>query len=277
MDVHIAAAAGRATSRVCRLARALATAAWVFPYAAPSALAEEAATGAAPAPQNRRTEVLLTGYLFASALSGRASTTTALPPADVELSFRDVLEELDFGAMTAVEIRNGRWSFVGDLMYSKVSPGGTIPGFPTLQAGLEQRSLTLQGNLFYQVHATDAMTVDLGAGLRYWKLDNKGSVGPAGGGAVSFSGEADWIDPVIVARLRADLDGPYSVTFAADIGGFGAGSDLTYQLLGTLNYQKSERTTLQVGYRILSADYDQGGFVYDIRMQGPVIGMTTRF
>lgn len=275
MGTHITATTGRTASRIGWLAKALVTAAWLFPCAAAAALAEDAVTGAAP--QDQGTEVLLTGYFFASALSGRASTTAALPPADVDLSFGDVLEDLDFGAMTAVEIRNGRWSFIGDLMYSKVSPGASVPGFPALQAGLEQRSLTLQGSLLYRIHSTDRMTVDLGAGLRYWKLDNEGSVGLTGGPAVTFTGEADWIDPVIIARLRADLDGPYSVAFAADIGGSGAGADLTYQLLGTLDYQKSKKMTLRVGYRILSVDYDHGGFVYDIRMQGPVIGMTYRF
>lgn len=268
MGTPIAGPIGRGAAAAAGLAKALALTVGALSLGGPAAVAQENRSG---------TEVFLTGYLFASALSGRASTTSGLPPANIDLSFGDVLKDLDFGAMSAIEIRNGRWGLVGDLMYSNVSPGGTIPGFPALQAGLRQRSLTLQGNLFYRIHEAEGTTFDLGAGLRYWKLDNEGSVGPAGGPAVTFADEADWIDPVIAARFRSRLNGPFSVTLAADIGGFGVGSDLTYQLLGTLDYQKSERLTFRAGYRVLSVDYDDGGFVYDIRMQGPVIGMTYRF
>lgn len=268
MGTGIMQSAGRGVRATAGLAKLLALAVSALPLCGGAAVAEQG---------QGRTEVLLTGYLFASALSGRASTTSALPPADIDLSFSDVLQDLDFGAMTAVEIRNGRWGFVGDLMYSNVSPGGSIPGFPALQAGLRQKNLTLQGNIFYRIHEAEGVTFDLGAGLRYWKLNSEGGVGPAGGPTLTFADEANWIDPVIAARFRSRLNDRFSVTFAADVGGFGAGSDLSYQLLGTLDYQKNERLTLRAGYRVLSVDYNDGGFVYDITMQGPVIGMTYRF
>lgn len=227
--------------------------------------------------QGQDTEVLLTGYLFASALDGRASVTSNLPPASVDLSFGDVLDDLDFGVMSAVEVRRGKWGFVGDLMYSKVSPSGSVPVVPRLGARLEQRSLTLQGTAYYRVHEDANLTVDLGGGLRYWNVDNSGSVALAVGPAVTFADDANWTDPVIAARMNARLGEQWTMTLAADYGGFGVGSDETWQLLGTLNWQTSDRVSLRAGYRVLSVDYEDDGFVYDIRMKGPVVGVTVRF
>ncbi|MCA0270981.1 MAG: outer membrane beta-barrel protein [Proteobacteria bacterium] len=248
----------------CNTARALLAAASVS--LATASWAEEHAS--------KKPEVYLTGYLFATALSGKASAFAGMPPADVDLSFSDVVEHLDMGFMSAVEVRNGRWGFLADVMYSQVSPTGAVPGPLPLAVTLRQRSLTLQGNVLYRVHETPGVSVDLGAGLRYWKLDNEATsnapVGPA-----PFTERVDWIDGVVMARVTTQLDGPWSLTFLGDVGG--GGSDLTWQLLGTVNYQKNDRLALRAGYRVLSADYEDNGFVYDIRMQGPVIGLTYRF
>ena len=231
-------------------------------------------SGTALADGSDETKVIVTGYLFGSAIKGQASSTPALPPANIDLSFSDVLKDLDFGFMTAIEVRRGRWGFVGDLMYSNVSPSATVPTPIPLTGSLDQKSLTLQGNALYRVHEADGLNIDLGAGLRYWNIKNVGTLDP---GALGFSYRETWIDPVLVARMTARIDGPWSVTLAGDVGGSGGGSDLTWQLLGTVNYQKSDRFTFRAGYRVLSVDYDQDGFNYDVTMRGPVIGASISF
>lgn len=233
-----------------------------------------AMVGGARAQETGGTQVIITGYLFGSALNGRASTTPSLPPAEIDLSFKDIVKDLDFGLMSAVEVRRGPWGFVGDLMYSNVSPSATVPGPVPLTGDLDQKSLTLQGNVLYRVHEADGINVDLGAGLRYWNVKNVGTLTP---GPLGFSHRETWIDPVLVARTTARIDGPWSVTLAGDVGGSGSGSDLTWQLLGTINYQKSDSFTFRVGYRVLSVDYSQDGFVYDVTMRGPVVGVSVRF
>ncbi len=68
------------------------------------------------------TEVILTGYLYASALDGSASSAPGLPAANIDLSFRDILDDLDFGFMSALELRLGRcWA----LLHNSVCRGFT--------------------------------------------------------------------------------------------------------------------------------------------------------
>ena len=50
------------------------------------------------------------------------------------------------------------------------------------------------------------------------------------------------------------------LTGKADIGGFGLGSEITWQAYGALGCQVSRWCTLEAGYRYLYTDYNQGWF-----------------
>jgi len=67
----------------------------------------------------------------------------------------------------------------------------------------------------------------------------------------------------------------------ADIGGFGVGSDASWQVLATYNWQMCTMSGHPIdgylGYRALSVDYSQASYKYDVLMQGPVMGATMRF
>lgn len=219
-----------------------------------------------------------TMYLWASALHGTSSTLPPLPAANIDLSFRDVLQDLNGAVMGSGEMRVGRWGFLADLMFTQVTPSGTLPGPYNAGFEIRSRSLTLQGDVLYRLYESDTLDVDAGAGLRYWHLNNRLTVDPgllpAG---LDYSQAESWIDPVIAARVLAQLGGPWSLTLVGDIGGFDVGSKLTWQAIATVNYQWNENLALRAGYRALSVDYQNGAFLYDVLMQGPILGATYRF
>jgi opacity protein-like surface antigen len=217
-------------------------------------------------------------YLWAAALEGTTSTLSSLPPAKIDLSFGDVLENLDGGIMGAAEMRAGQWRVLGDMMFTEVSPGGTLQGPSGADVELRTRSFTLQGDVLYHFYGSEALDLDAGAGLRFWYLHNKLSIdsGLVPGDITSSDSEA-WADPVLAGRIRGRLGGSWDVTLVGDIGGFGVGSQLTWQVIGTLDYQCTENLALRLGYRALSVDYEDGDVLYDVRMQGPIIGATYRF
>ena len=86
-----------------------------------------------------------TAYFWAPSISGRTSTLPPLPAVDIDESFTDVIKDFDGGIMGSAELRLGRWGVLTDLMWSQVSPGGTLPGGASV--GLRSRSLTVQANL----------------------------------------------------------------------------------------------------------------------------------
>lgn len=219
-----------------------------------------------------------TVYLWASTLRGTASTLPPLPAADMNMSFGDVLKNFDGGLMAAAEVRAGRWSVIGDVMFTQVSPGATMPGPFAADVEMRSRSLTVQGDVLYRLYQSEAIDIDAGVGLRFWNLDNRLTIGPgllpAG---LEHSVSQNWFDPVLAGRLSAQLGGPWSVVLVGDVGGFDIGARLTWQIIGTVNYQWNERLAVRAGYRALSVDYQNGSFLYDVVMQGPILGATYRF
>jgi hypothetical protein len=123
-----------------------------------------------------------------------------------------------------------------------------------------------------------AMTFDLLAGIRYWRQDVEVAV-TASPLTLERSGVVDWVDPIIGGRFSYAVEPGQSVLLRGDIGGFGAGSDFSWQALATY-YAKifdGPDYTLDgyVGYRGLAVDYSQGSgprrYEMDIVQHGPVL------
>lgn len=219
-----------------------------------------------------------TGYFWASALDGRTSTLPPLPAADVHLTFADILKDLNGGIMGAAEMRIGRWGFLADAMFSQVTSDARLPGPYFSSVKLRSQSLTLQGTVLYRIYEDQTFDLDIGAGLRFWNLDNELKILPGALNLrIDFSEAESWADPVVAARMTARLGGPWSVTLAGDIGGFDVGAKLTWQALGSINYQWNENWVFRAGYRALYVDYRKGNFLYDVTMHGPIIAATYRF
>ena len=240
-----------------------------------------ALTGAAWADPRARHDdtpgLVLSGYLFTSAIQGQASAVEGLPPAALDLSFGDVLENLDGGLMGAAEYRAGAFSLLGDAMVSQVSPDGMLPGPLQSTVELRQRALTLQATALYRVQATSTTRWDLGVGLRYSHLDTRATMAADGLGTRSRSQSRDWVDPVLAARFRGALSDRWSATAYGDYGVTGIGSEKTWQLLATLDYSWSDRVSVRIGYRALATDYRDGDYVYDVTLRGPLLGVSYRF
>ena len=91
-----------------------------------------------------------------------------------------------------------------------------------------------------------------------------------------------WFDPLLVARARTDFGGSnWSVAFLADIGGFGIGSDITWQAKPYVGYRFSKLFELTAAYRWIGIDYQTGtgneNFRYDMIISGPEVGFLFHF
>lgn len=220
----------------------------------------------------------VTSYVWATAIDGKSATLPPLPAANIHLRFRDVLKELNGALMASAEMRIDRWSVLVDGQFSQVTTGGNLPG--PFFSGLKLRSqtTTVQGSVFYRVYEDSVLALDVGGGVRFWNLNTKLEILPGLANLrIDHRQSEMWADPIVGARLGVRLGGPWSLTVAGDIGGFGAGSRLTWQGLGSVNYAWSESLTLKAGYRALHVDYRDGGFSYDVTQHGPAVAATYRF
>ena len=81
---------------------------------------------------------------------------------------------------------------------------------------------------------------------------------------------------MLIARLKTPpTSARFTGQFRAEIGGFGIGSDLAWQLQAMAGYRFSKLFDLTAGYRVISLDYQSGEglstFVYDMVTFGPMI------
>jgi hypothetical protein len=115
------------------------------------------------------------------------------------------------------------------------------------------------------------------AGVRYNSISSTITL-PFG---LSLSGKQDWYDPIVGFNYNLAIDRAWSFDLRTDLGGFGVGSKLTYQVFPGFGWRFSEIGVLQVGYRWVHTDYESGSgwthFRYNMLTSGPQVGVNFHF
>ena len=226
------------------------------------------------------------GWIFTGALYGWGAGIEGeagllgQPPLDIDLSFSDIFEKLEFAVMGLGEARNGPFVLGMDFTYSRIA--ATVDMAP--ETGLNSIDVTstawmVTGYGGYTLFDGDAVRLDAIAGARLWSVNSdfeSDSDDPNLDGQTVDDGQT-WVDPMIGAKMRLDLVPDVYVTAWAMAGGFGVGSDMMWDLMAGAGYEFTENFSLFGGYRAVSVDYSNDGFVYDVVQQGPVVAGVFRF
>lgn len=248
--------------------------------------------------------------------SVKGTTTVKGRSTDIDATFGDLLdreipEEL-FGLMGAFEARRGPFAIMTDLVYMKVgvSDGGArvrsvhpqIGGALAASASLQFEMVIAEAALSYELFRWEGAapgtgtSIDLYGGGRFWWQNADASLAlTAGlsiadltvsrGRAVAASGDVTWFDPLVGLRLRHHFSPGTELVLRADVGGFGVGSDFSWQAMGYVNWEftrtQSTAWSGMLGYRALQVDFAKGSgrtlYQYDMLTHGPIVGVTARF
>lgn len=87
----------------------------------------------------------------------------------------------------------------------------------------------------------------------------------------------DWFDPYIGLRGRYNFNSRFYATGKCDVGGFGVGSDFTWQAEAAFGYQITQSIYSEIGYRALGIDYDRNGLTYNTITHGAQITLGMKF
>jgi hypothetical protein len=238
----------------------------------------------APPPQHEWT-LTVAPYFWAAGINGDVGLF-GREPVNVDESFGDIIQDLKFGGMVVTELHNGTWGLFGDIIYAKTKADASatraILGVPvTLSGSVETSAFTGTVMGEYRAYSAPTATLDLMAGARIWDVNNDIELALTAGGPplAAFSGSdgSTWVDPIIGAKGRFNIDESWYLTGWGMVGGFGAGSKVTWDVMGGVGYQWNDWLSVAVGYRALGVDYDHDGFVYDVVQHGPFLGTVMRF
>lgn len=216
-------------------------------------------------------------YLWAAGMEGKMATLPPAGPAEVDAGFDDILEDLSFAFMGMGEVRYGRFAVVADIVYVDLEADASTPGPFFSGAELDSETFigTFQGS--YRVLAAERGHLDLLAGARVWSVSTELDLDAGLLAARERDDTETWVDPIIGAQGQLKLGAGFYIAALANVGGFGVASDLTWDVFGGIGYQAWDWFAPVIGYRYLSVDYDNDGFLYDVEMSGPVIGGVIRF
>ncbi len=214
-------------------------------------------------------------YFWGAALSGSVAAFGS-PATNIDMSFSDILGDLDASVMVAGELRYGRFSLSSDLLYLKLStdeatPLGILVGDVGLKTTTKEASL-LAG---YAVVERDNLRIDAMAGPRVWSVDNELSFNGGFFGGRTFEDDATWVDAMGGIKGRYDFTDRFYVTGMALAGA--GGSDFGWDLMGGFGYQIADHFAAVAGYRALGVDYRNSNFVFDVTVKGPIVGLSLQF
>ena len=277
---------------------------------------------AAPAPPLSQWQFSFTPYAWLPWISG--DVVVKGRTLDVAIDPAQIIDDLNWPAIVPAwfsyaEARRGPLSLFNDIVWANLDDSEGFSRTFHGRLATEKATATFGAHVKvdYQLVIVEAggayaiwsrgsqgspgsTAFDLLAGARYWhqevnvSADLTGTVALSGpldltisrSRAIAKSGSVDWVDPFVGARLRQQLASPgREFVLRGDVGGFGAGSQFSWQAIATYNSPLCQIHGIPVdgyvGFRALSADFSQGSgrskFEWDNVIYGPVIGATMRF
>jgi hypothetical protein len=80
-----------------------------------------------------------------------------------------------------------------------------------------------------------------------------------------------WFDPYVGLRARYNFNKTYYTAVRGEIGGFGVGADLMWEVETVVGINLTRSIFTEIGYRALGGNFEDNGFRFDTVMHGPQI------
>lgn len=206
-----------------------------------------------------------------------------------EVTPSSYLSALDFGFMLSGEARKGKWGVLADFITLDLSSEkSSVKSIGSnLQIPVDVGTTTgFSGTIwhvggFYNLTNTPATSIDLLAGMRYFKVDSQldwrlaGPLGqfPQSG---SLNQKENLLDGIVGIRGKTSLGsgGKWSIPFLVDVGA--GDSSLTWQAVAGLAYAL-DWGDVQLSYRHLEYDQGNDGMLHNLHFSGPALSATFHF
>ena len=282
----------RLTAKLTRLAVAAVAMSWCSAAWAAGGLAERPAVltldvepqmlAAAPAANEDDWHIVARLGLWGMSVDGDASVREY--GTDFSMDVGDILDNLNFAFMPGIELGKDRWALVFNGVFAQLENdeqfSRTLPGGRVIEGGAD---ITM-----------DMYIADLAVGYRLWdiplgegKSDMMLSITPAVGVRYTYlkidvnpdrfesrDQSADIWDPYVGGRMNLQFNKELAWRTDGSIGGFGVGSDLAWTLQSFIDWRFARNLELNLGYRVMDYDYEDGDFELDLTMHGPWIGIS---
>ncbi len=221
--------------------------------------ADTPSPSSSPEEDSAHWSLTLEPFLWLAGIEGTGDAGSA-PPVDIGENL-SLFGQIDGGFLLALDARapGGRYGLLADGLYLSLADD---------EGSLHTDTTALMLEFGAGLPLGDGAAWEAIAGLRYVDLEFGSQVV----GNPSASARQNWIDPWIGTRGTIALGERWALGLRADVGGFGVGTQFTWQALGAFHAQLGKGVRLDVGYRAISLDFDDSDLEYDALIRGPFIG-----
>ena len=87
----------------------------------------------------------------------------------------------------------------------------------------------------------------------------------------SISQNDSWFDPYVGLRTRYNFNKTYYTAVRGEIGGFGVGADLMWEVEAAFGINLTRSIFTEIGYRALGGNFEENDFRFETVMHGPQI------
>lgn len=212
-------------------------------------------------------EYRVTPYLWLPTMSTDMKIGSG-PSASADASILDVLE---FGFLATGEARKGDWGLLGEFNYLSLSQDASWGDH--FDAEMKLKGVMGSAAVAYRVAKGAAGWLDAFGGARLWSMKTE----------VEFDRLPDasktksWVDPLLGLRGQYSLTDSLYVGALGDIGGFGVGSHLQWEIVGSIGYRVSDTISAEIGSRYMSLDLNDGALDLNAKLRGPFIAVNFAF
>lgn len=209
-------------------------------------------------------------FLWAVGLDG--SVTTRGMPADVDIAFSDLADDLSFFFDTHFEARHeGGWGLVIEPMIIGLESKTPVQ---TGDLVVENTIVMFEALAIRRLGSTERH-LSLLFGARYMKIEIE--IEPPG--MPRMEGDQSWTDALVGLRYVPALSKRWALSLRGDVAA--AGSNFTWNAAVLAIFDMTRHSQLAFGYRHMDVDYEDGAgstlFKFDAAMSGPIVGVNFTF
>jgi hypothetical protein len=198
--------------------------------------------------------------------------------ADFDLDTGDIVDQIiDHGKALVelhAELSHDRLTLFAEALYADFE--GTRQGL------ISSQDITWKQGLF-EAGATYAVLDKSGAGGQRVRIEALGGARiyyiassiHGSLGILDVDASKTWVDGIVGARAKVDLNKTFGLFLRGDVGG--GGSDLAWNVQGGVEIHLSRWASSIVGYKIVDWDYSSSNFSWYERIHGPFVATEFRF
>ncbi len=215
-------------------------------------------------------------YLWVAGQKGNVATLPPASPIEIDVSFDDVISNLDMAFLGFFEARKGRLGLFGEVFYIGVSGEQSNPHPLFTKAGFEQDLWGVSLGASYAISQSSEHLLDIIGGVRFWDLDNTLQLTSVLERTRALSAKESWQDAFIGIKGKHWLNKQWYISGWGIIAVVGD-SNSAWDVFGAAGYEYSDAVSFSAGYRYQEVDYSKNDFVFDVKISGPTLGATFRF